>query len=545
MYTVYLVDDEQLVLSGIKYMLDWQTLDCQVVGTASNGQDALEGIRSLCPDIVICDISMPVHSGIELLEIISQSNPEVAFIMLTNYQDFALVQGALRHGAVDYLLKTGICPEQLTLSIEKAKKMHDKRSRLYHIDYVEKFLLENDQAAMEANLMALMRQDSSKPLARISKVCQENGIFFSFALARVYVRLHEIQAFPSFSEEDCRRALNSAEDVIRKLASSLFARMLMWPGEGRSFVLCLSSLDESYPQKIAMLGRKLPFLIKNVTGAGIAILSSGIHNGSDGFREARKQLLVLENRYFHTQDKFLFYEPSMEPPSGDGKPAQTLSKEGLTESIMELDPDRVRKWFSQAELYFSLRYVDRKSAVQECILLFNCASTVLSGMPTCAGRAEELLKPSVWISRISMISTHEEMVRWLEDLCRSLCDCLKNAGGVSESRDYVKLAQQYVQQHLMEKISLADVSAAINLSPNYLSSLFKKNLSINFVDYVNQKKMKRACELLKQKDYMFYEIANMLHYESPYYFTKTFQKYVGCTPKEYRLANLGDPEKSG
>lgn len=542
MYTVYLVDDEQLVLSGIKYMLDWQSLSCQIVGTASNGQDALDGIRGLCPDIVICDISMPVHSGLELLEIISQSNPDIAFIMLTNYQDFALVQGALRHGAVDYLLKSGISPEQLKLSLEKAKKTHDKRKRLHHIDYVEKFLLENDQSAMESNLMALMRQDSAKPLSDMSRVCEEKGIFSSFALARVYVRLREIQAFPSFSDEDCRRALNSAEDVIRKLASSLFEHMLMCPGEGNSFVLCLSSLDETYPQKVAVLDRKLPYILKNVTGAGTAILSSGVHNGAAGFRKAREELLVLENRYFHSQDRFLLYDPDMAQPSGGKQTPKALSKEGLTESILHLDADQVRVWFSQAELHFSLLYVDRKKAIRECVQLFNCASTVISGMPVCADRAEALLKSSTWISRVSVISTHEEMVQWLEDLCRSLCECLKNVASPPESRDYVKLAKNYVQQHLMEKISLTDVSNAISISPNYLSSLFKKNLSINFVDYVNQQKMKKACELLKQKDYMLYEIANMLHYESAYYFTKTFQKYVGCTPKEYRLAHLNESE---
>lgn len=542
MYTVYLVDDEQLVLSGIKYMLDWQSVDCQIVGTASNGQCALDGIRGLCPDIVICDISMPVHSGIELLEIISQSNPDIAFIMLTNYQDFALVQGALRHGAVDYLLKSGISPEQMKASLEKAKKVHDKRKRLHHIDYVEKFLLENGQSAMESNLMALMRQDSSKPLSDMGKMLEENGILSRFALARIYVQLREIQAFPSFSQDDCNRVLNSAEDVIRKLVSSLFEHMLMCPGEGNSFVLCLSCLDENYPQKVRILGRKLPYIIKNVTGAGTAVLSSGVQHGIDGFREARRQLLVLENRYYHIQDRFMLYDSSMEPPRNAAKKPNALSKEQLTESILNLDFESVQEWFSQTELHFSLLYVDRKKAIRECVQVFNCASMVISGMPACSDRAEALLKPSEWISRISVISTHEEMVQWLEDLCQSLCKCLKSASGPQENRDHVKLAQHYVQQHLMDKISLTDVSVAISISPNYLSSLFKKNLSINFVDYVNQQKMKKACELLKQKDYMLYEIANMLHYESSYYFTKTFQKHVGCTPKEYRLVHLNESE---
>ena len=96
------------------------------------------------------------------------------------------------------------------------------------------------------------------------------------------------------------------------------------------------------------------------------------------------------------------------------------------------------------------------------------------------------------------------------------------------------MAKSYIQEHVEERLTLNDVSAAENISPNYLSSLFMRQLSVGFVDYVNQMKMKRDCELLETGNHLIYEVANRLGYENAYFFSKVFRKYMGCMPKEYR-----------
>ena len=120
MYQVLLVDDEPLILAGIKFMIDWQKNDCQIIGTAGNGQQALEKLRALHPDIVICDIAMPVLSGIDLLQRASEESPETVFIMLTNHQDFQLARKSLRYRSVDYLLKSDLDAETLETSLTRA-----------------------------------------------------------------------------------------------------------------------------------------------------------------------------------------------------------------------------------------------------------------------------------------------------------------------------------------------------------------------------------------------------------------------------------------
>ena len=100
--------------------------------------------------------------------------------------------------------------------------------------------------------------------------------------------------------------------------------------------------------------------------------------------------------------------------------------------------------------------------------------------------------------------------------------------------DYVAAAKRYVDSHILERVLVQDVAAAIGITPNYLSSLFKRQLGQNFMDYVNATKVKYACALLQDGAHMVYEVSHMLGYDNAYYFTKVFKRYMNMTPTEYQ-----------
>lgn len=105
MKKVVVVEDEDLVRQGIVLAVDWQSVDCEVVGEAANGEDGLEVIRRSQPDIVVTDIKMPRMDGLEMLRKLREEGNEVSVILLTAYSDFTYAQSAVKLGAVDYLLK--------------------------------------------------------------------------------------------------------------------------------------------------------------------------------------------------------------------------------------------------------------------------------------------------------------------------------------------------------------------------------------------------------------------------------------------------------
>src|SRR5512134_846194 len=104
MITVVLADDHAILLDGLRYLLEAQA-DIKIVGTASNGQEALEQAILHCPDVVVMDISMPVMSGIEATKHISRKCKRTKVAILSMHHTNEFLQRALEAGAVGYVLK--------------------------------------------------------------------------------------------------------------------------------------------------------------------------------------------------------------------------------------------------------------------------------------------------------------------------------------------------------------------------------------------------------------------------------------------------------
>lgn len=105
MYQVILVDDETRVRENICALLDWERLGLRLIGSCENALEALRLITDERPDILLTDVRMPVMDGLELIGRAKQMAPELVCAVLSGYDEFPLVQSALRQGAIDYLLK--------------------------------------------------------------------------------------------------------------------------------------------------------------------------------------------------------------------------------------------------------------------------------------------------------------------------------------------------------------------------------------------------------------------------------------------------------
>ena len=101
---ILVVDDQQLIRDGIASMLDIQT-GISVVGTAKNGQDAIEQALKLAPDVILMDIHMPVMDGITATENLRRELPNSQVVMLTTFDDEVYIIRSLQAGACGYLLK--------------------------------------------------------------------------------------------------------------------------------------------------------------------------------------------------------------------------------------------------------------------------------------------------------------------------------------------------------------------------------------------------------------------------------------------------------
>lgn len=102
--SVMLVDDQKLMLEGLETLLSVRS-DLEIVGTAYSGEEALERLRLVVPDVILMDIRMPGMGGVEATKIIKELHPNVVILILTTFDDDAYIIEALCNGAAGYLLK--------------------------------------------------------------------------------------------------------------------------------------------------------------------------------------------------------------------------------------------------------------------------------------------------------------------------------------------------------------------------------------------------------------------------------------------------------
>ena len=105
MHRVVLIDDEKIIVEGLRRVIRWEEYNCQVVGTACDAEEGARLIRELSPQILFTDIRMSGRDGLSMIAGIRSEFPDLQITILTGYPEFAYAQEAIRLGVTRYLLK--------------------------------------------------------------------------------------------------------------------------------------------------------------------------------------------------------------------------------------------------------------------------------------------------------------------------------------------------------------------------------------------------------------------------------------------------------
>ena len=105
LYRIMLVDDEEEVRKAMIRQMDWERLGFTVVGDAENGQEALEKLEQLEPEVIMTDIRMPYMDGLTLTARIREKYPSIKILIFSGYDDFEYAQQAIKLNVAEYILK--------------------------------------------------------------------------------------------------------------------------------------------------------------------------------------------------------------------------------------------------------------------------------------------------------------------------------------------------------------------------------------------------------------------------------------------------------
>ena len=137
MYTLLIVDDEEIEREGMAQFIPWDSYEIKVVSTARNGAEGLEKIAKFRPDLAIVDIKMPVMNGIEMIRQAKEQYPDMTFVVLSGYGDYEFTSQAMELGVRHYILKP--CDESKMIPVlNKAfAELEEARKKNAHSEKLE------------------------------------------------------------------------------------------------------------------------------------------------------------------------------------------------------------------------------------------------------------------------------------------------------------------------------------------------------------------------------------------------------------------------
>lgn len=202
MFRIVIADDEEIIRNGLKNLIESYDLNLSIVGTARDGEEALQLIKEYQPEIILMDINMPFMNGLQVIEKTKELDPNSKIIIISGYNQFEYAQKALELGVFSYLLKP-IQYRDFKNIIAKAMDSYCERmweiNKLKEIDvdngnhkcvgnqaikYIKENFTENN---LTLNLIAEKLHISQSYLTRIIK--QKTGVSFTDYLNKLRINM--------------------------------------------------------------------------------------------------------------------------------------------------------------------------------------------------------------------------------------------------------------------------------------------------------------------------------------------------------------------
>ena len=525
MLKVMIADDEERICQLIKALVDWESLNMEVVGIAHNGLEASEMVENLEPQILITDIRMPGCNGLELIETVKAKNPLLEIIIISGYAHFAYAQTAIKFGVGDYLLKP-INKSEIISTLCKLKERIEDRLLSEQNTKQLRQKSANDIRRLQGVLLEQLIEQKEKPLTD-----EELQNEYYLGVGRGVYQAFWLAVDEQRGERNQARSATVLEKVQEMLESSLRNRcMEMLIGQRKNSCVGFLNYEKEKQEEIRRVlrdclnrlesGRVLYGAVTFSLALGcVAMDASGL---KDSFKEAQ---VIIQERLVRGSGRLLERMPQPSALQGQKLLEKYLRQIGhAIETISLSEADGALQAMQQAAL--EIKDVHGYE-IHELVL--SAASLFLSQVDI-GSRAEELRS---FEELCGMCGDAELMFSQLGALQTKYLETMSKQHETDTARP-IRLAKQYIQNHYSEPITQEEVSGAVGLSAAYFSVLFKKVEGEGFAKYLINIRMEQAKVLLRETTIPVSKICQQVGYNDLKHFTHTFEKVAGVKPTVYR-----------
>lgn len=531
MLRVLIADDESKVCQLIEKLVDWDVLGMEVVAVAENGIEALEKIKEFHPDIVITDIRMPGYDGLDLIRLGKEEAPKAEFVIISGYRHFEYAQMAIRYGVNAYLLKP-IRKDELTETLKRLSAHFKEQTEQLSLEEKRQRAIQSD----EKNLRQAFLQDLvgrrnkevlTQPLDRINR-----EFHYHFEPGEFSIAILKLDGRVCDEEKNVRFMAEKVQAAAGKLLNGYVMEAELTELNGFHFFLLNYDPDDRMQirrQMKALLSeiRVQGDILKNL--AVTMALGEGVGRLSEIGISLKNARLLIEERLLGGTGKLM--EGSID--SGESfADSEIFAKfnDRISHTLESLDPFALREEL----IYLKTKMLASKEISGHEILQMTkeICNQYLFFMKKYRLPVEENFMENFSISADNCADATE----LFDYLTRRLTSSYEKASRLKRQDENrpIRLVKKYVEEHFGEPLTLEEVSQIADLSPTYLSTLFKKDTGITFLEYLSKVRMDMAKKLLKETNDTVADICGKVGYSDVRYFTKSFTKYAGLKPKEYR-----------
>ncbi|MFD1953258.1 response regulator [Paenibacillus thailandensis] len=527
-YKAVLVDDEPIILRSLEAAIPWRELGIDIAGQARNGEEALKLFREAKPDIVVSDIRMPSIDGIALMGEVMKSRPNLIFIVISGYGEFDYAREAIRQGAFDYLLKP-IDHDELTEMIRKAVRRLDKDRQAK--EETEKLMHSVQALSLLARerMFAELIEGNQRPLQHLRWL--ESGMLEQPYYMAV-VRLDHYSAMnKQWTPEEKRLWLFAVRNILEEW-SATHDGLAAFPFHSGEWIVLFPDAAAAAKRQ---LGEDIVYLIKRYSKLSCSVgISRGVQ-GIDRLNDAYQSACAAFYQRFYSGQEGAFLDEGPATPGHDGdgdggsRPRLKRFEQSLIECIRTLDIPR-----THAVLDEMRTELEAMAAPKELVRRF------IVEMAVVARREFEHLNLKIEHSADDLLQRLEDASTFrmaIGELGGALAGWIEEVVAGNRHEDAaaaIEKARNYIDNRYHNDLGIDEVSEFVGLSAGHFCTLFKQITGYTFLEYVTHCRMEKAKYILKNTDVKVYQLAPLVGYQDPKYFTQVFKKITGMTPTEYR-----------
>jgi two-component system, response regulator YesN len=519
-YKVFFVEDEIVTREGIRDNVDWAAGGFEFCGEAMDGEMALPLIQAARPEILITDIKMPFMDGLQLSKIVRERMPWIKIIILSGHDEFEYARKAIELGVTEYLLKP-VTIGNLQQSLQRVSQiLAQERKEQENLLQLHSQVDESLASLREKLLLKLM-------LGTVSSTdAIERGQALGMDLiARCYVVMIAKFQLSDRSDQFDYDEYQRVENIITELIENnpdVFILKKDW----EDLVILLKggtpeTVDEEKYLLLARIREKLEKTrYKLVFGVGspqkrIADIYHSFVEALENIQKASESGEASLNLTVDKVDLLKVDKSELENFLRSG------TKDGV-EQFFEgyIRPLRETAQFSQLiknYIFLDLIVVTAKLVkewggdIDEVFDEMNSIETILSNIKT-----SQQLQEQAQAILVNALAFRDSQAR-------------------NQHNRLVRQAREYIDQAYTETdLSLNEVAARVNLSPSHFSVVFAQETGQNFKDYLTGVRIQKAKELLRSTALKSTDIACLVGYNDPHYFSFVFKKNTGLSPSEFR-----------